>query len=135
MTHGWFGGVALVALLSGAAAAHHSIAGVYDTNSSVTVEGAVASFHFVNPHPYLDIHVPAADGQTQAWRLELDTLNELRAVGMRADTLKPGDAVVVTGSRARDKSRSIYVRSLHRQVDGFLYEQVGFSPRVRFGAR
>jgi hypothetical protein len=50
---------------------------------------------------------------------------------MSADTLRPGDKVSVTGSGARNQDRAVYVRSLERPDDGFLYEQVGSSPRVR----
>ena len=63
--------------------------------------------------------------------LEFDNLRELADVGMSAETFKPGDSITVTGSRARDKSRSVYVRRLEREADGFVYEQVGSSPRIR----
>lgn len=135
MTCGFVAGVAAVALCGTTVLAHHSIAGVYDAAQRVTVEGVVTAYHFVNPHPFVEIQAPDADGRTQPWRLELDNLRELAAVGMSADTLKAGDRLVVTGSRARNQSRSGYVRSLQRRADGFLYEQVGSSPRVRLPAR
>jgi hypothetical protein len=49
---------------------------------------------------------------------------------MIAETVKVGERLLVTGSRARDRSRAAYVRRLQRSSDGFLYEQVGSSPRV-----
>src|SRR2546426_6908350 len=39
-----------IALSRTAIHAHHSIAGVYDSNRQITVEGIVAQFQFVNPH-------------------------------------------------------------------------------------
>lgn len=112
-------------------AAHHAIAALYDAARPITLEGVVTAFHYVNPHPFVEIQVRAADGRREPWRLEFDNLFELEAVGMNVDTFKIGDHVLVTGSRARDRSRSAYVRRLERRADGFLYEQVGSSPRVR----
>jgi hypothetical protein len=109
--------------------AHHSIAGVYDSTRAVTIDGVVSAFHFVNPHPFVEIDVSGSTATTR-WRVELDNRYELVAVGMSAMTIRPGDRVVIVGSAARDGSRSLYARSLQRPSDGFLYEQVGFSPRV-----
>lgn len=116
--------------------AHHSIAGVYDSSQPVTIDGVVAEFAFVNPHPYVVVDVAdsggtGTGGRSQPWRLELDNRFELVGIGMAADTLKPGDRVVVTGSRARNGTRGLYVRRLDRPADGFRYEQVGASPRIR----
>ena len=112
-------------------AMHHSIAGVYDSNRQVTIEGVVAEFHFVNPHPFVLVD---ADGER--WKLELDNLSELVEVWMTKDTLKSGDRVVVSGSPSRSKPpQGLYVRRLDRPTDGFRYEQVGTSPRVRFPSK
>lgn len=128
---------ALVGLLvcGPAAHAHHSIAGVYDAARAIRLEGTVAAFQFVNPHPFVEMDVTEGVGTTRRWRLELDNRFELAAVGMTADTLRPGDRVIVTGSAARDRGPSLYVRALERPTDGFLYEQVGSSPRVRLPSR
>jgi Family of unknown function (DUF6152) len=121
----------IAALLPAGAHAHHAIGAVYDSSQPVTLEGAITAFHYINPHPFVEIQVAAADGRAESWRLEFDNLRELTAAGMSVETFKVGDSITVTGSRARDKSRSAYVRRLERRADGFLYEQVGSSPRVR----
>ena len=112
------------------AVAHHSLSSVYDSSRAVTVDGVVSAFHFINPHPYVEIDVADQSGTTGRWRVELDNRHELAAVGMSATTLRPGDRVVVVGSAARDGGRGLYARSLQRRSDGFLYEQVGTRPRV-----
>src|SRR5262245_14813898 len=122
---------AAVAADSVAAHAHHSIASVYDSNRRATVEGIVAQFQLVNPHPFLLIDVKDAAGQEQRWRLEMDNRWELAAIGVTARTFKPGDRVVVSGSPARTQPQSLYVLRLDRPLDGFWYEQVGQSPRIR----
>jgi hypothetical protein len=123
----------VLAMLLGAssAAAHHSIAGIYDSSKRLTIEGTVTAFHFVNPHPFVELDVTDRNGRTERWRLEMDNRRELAAIGMTADTIKPGDRVSVVGSAARNQEPSLYVRTLERRADGFLYEQIGSVPRVR----
>jgi hypothetical protein len=112
--------------------AHHSIQAIYDSSKQVTVEGAVREFQFINPHPYLIVSVTEG-GKTLDWRLEMDNRYELIAEGMTADTIKPGDRVVARGSLSRSNPQGMYLMRLDRQSDGFRYEQIGASPRVRPG--
>ena len=114
-----------------AAHAHHSILAVYDSDRQVTITGIVTEFRFVNPHPFVTIEVKRNRGSKQQWRLDMDNRSELVEVGMTSQTLKPGDQIVVTGNPARTKSQSLYIRKLDRPADGFRYEQVGSSPRIR----
>ena len=125
------GCAAILTLTTAALGAHHAIGSIYDSSRQVTLEGVVSGFRFVPPHPFVDIDVTSRDGRSERWRLELDNHFELVTAGMSADTLRPGDKVSVTGSGARNQDRAVYVRSLARPGDGFLYEQVGSSPRVR----
>lgn len=119
------------------AQAHHSIAGVYDTNQQVTIQGAVAEFQFINPHPYVTIGVRQDSGELQQWKLEMDNRSELVEAGMTKETLKPGDQVVVRGNplkaKGKVKGRVLYIRKLERPADGFVYEQVGRSPVIHGG--
>jgi hypothetical protein len=114
------------------AEAHHDISAHYDSGKRASVEGVVREFQFINPHPILIVDV-TSNGKNAEWRLEMDNRFELVQVGMSADTLKPGDRVVVEGRLARDGRQGIYVMRLDRPSDGFRYEQIGLSPRVRFG--
>ena len=108
---------------------HHAISAYYDNSKRATIEGTVAQFQFVSPHPFVMLDVAGRDG-TQQWRLEMDNRSELVAIGVRADTLKAGDRLVVMGSLARDRSSGLYVLNLKRPSDRFEYEQVGGSPRL-----
>jgi uncharacterized protein DUF6152 len=107
--------------------AHHSIAGAYDAKKPVTVAGTVHLFHFVNPHPWLEVDALDAGGQANTWRMEMDNRSELVAVGMDAGTLRPGDRIVVSGIAAVMGQYSLYVRKLERP-DGLRYEQKGAVP-------
>jgi hypothetical protein len=117
---------------AGPTAAHHAISAIYDSSKRVTVEGAVREFQFINPHPFLVIEV-GEGGKALEWRLEMDNRYELINEGMNADTLKPGDRVVASGSLSRTNPQGMYLMRLDREADGFRYEQIGASPRVRRG--
>ena len=113
------------------AGGHHSIAAVYDGNARMTLDGVVVEFRLVNPHAFLTIHTGSAE-RVELWKLELDNRAELASIGMTAETLKTGDRLIVSGSRAHDGSRSLYAWRLDRPADGFWYEQVGSTPRIGF---
>ena len=122
---------AAIAVGGAATHAHHSISGFYDSTRQVTIEGIVAEFQLVNPHPFLFIDVKGRTGEAQRWQLEMDNRRELVSIGVTASTFKPGDLVVVTGSLARRFGQKLYVLRLDRRADGFWYEQVGPNPRIR----
>ena len=117
--------------MSGTAGAHHSIAGMYDAAQNTTLEGVVAAFQFINPHPVLLVTVQRG-GSAEQWQMEMDNRRELTEIGFTETTLKQGDRVVIHGSPARREVRKLYIRRLDRPADGFGYEQVGTRPRVRF---
>jgi hypothetical protein len=130
--NGWTVSFAAAIVIGGVAPhAHHSISGVYDSSRRVTLEGVVARFQLVNPHPFLIVDVTDATGRAKQWRLEMDNRSELAAIGVGANTFKPGDRVVVTGSLARTQAERMYLLRLDRPADGFWYEQVGQSPKIR----
>jgi hypothetical protein len=107
--------------------AHHSIAGAYDAKRPVTLAGTVREFHFVNPHPWIELDAADRGGQMRTWRMEMDNKSELSAIGIDADTLKPGDRIVVSGIAAVTVQYALYVRKLERP-DGLRYEQRGAVP-------
>ena len=109
--------------------AHHSIAGMYDQGRRVTLDGVIAQYQFVNPHPFIMVDV-TMNGMTQSWKAELDNRWELQNIGMTPTTFNAGDRIVVSGSPGRDRTPLLYVWRLERAADGLLYEQIGTSPRV-----
>ena len=94
----------LVVLAALPAFAHHSFAAEYDSSKPVTLKGTVVKFDFVNPHSRLFIDVKDAAGKVTPWELETANVGSLQRRGWKRDTLKPGDAVVVTGFAAKDGS-------------------------------
>ena len=113
-----------------AAGAHHSLSD-YDSSRRSMVEGIVAQFQFVNPHPWVVLDVKDRSGTVQQWRLEMDNRHELTDIGMTKETLKPGDRLVVSGIPGHTQPRILYVHQLDRPADGYGFEQVGSRPQLR----
>ncbi len=91
-------GVCLVAagLLAAPAAAdaHHSFA-MFDHARKITLSGTVKDWQWVNPHTWLQLTVPAADGAGVEWRIEGRSPNVLSRRGWTRKVLAPGDKVTV----------------------------------------
>jgi hypothetical protein len=111
-------------------AAHHSTVAIYDSTRQTTLTAVVRAFRFVNPHPWVDVETLDESGRQRQWKLEMDNRFELVQIGMTADTLRPGDRLIVSGRPARDGSFALYVRRLERPADGLVYEQEGMTPTL-----
>ncbi len=123
--------VAWLALLAAAgtpALGHHSLNGVYERSPNTALEGTVAEFRFINPHPVLVIEVSREDGSRESWELEMDNRRELTGIGITAESFTPGERVLVRGSKALTREQAMYLRRLDRPADGFWYEQRGSTP-------
>jgi hypothetical protein len=101
----------LILLSSGAAFAHHGTA-AYDTSKVVTVKGTISEFDFINPHCQVYWDVKNESGQMEKWQGELTAPNKLARAGWSKDTLKPGDAVTVTGYRTKSGTTVLWIRNL-----------------------
>jgi hypothetical protein len=113
--------------------AHHSLYGVYERSRDTALEGVVSGFRFVNPHPFLVIDVSRDDGSTETWELEMDNRGELLGIGVTTASFRPGDRVLVRGSLALTRPRSLYLWRLDRPSDGFWYEQRESTPFIGSG--
>lgn len=109
--------------------AHHSLAD-YDTSRLATLDGVVADFQFVNPHPFIVLDVKDRSGAVQRWRVEMDNRHEMSDIGMTNETFKSGERLVVLGSPGHTQPAILYIRKLARPADGYGFEQVGSRPRL-----
>jgi hypothetical protein len=102
---------AAAALFASPAQAHHSFA-MFDQEKTISVSGTVKEFEWSNPHAW--IHLTAPDpttGRQVDWSFEMGSVSQIAAQGWKADTIKPGDKITVTGHPLRDGSRGGQYRS------------------------
>ena len=96
--------VVSVLSLAGVAVAHHSFA-MFDTTATVTVSGTVTEFQWTNPHAYIELDVPEANGVPKKhWSIELGSPSILQQSGWKYKDLKFGDKVTATLNPLRDKT-------------------------------
>ena len=88
------------------AVAHHSFA-MFDAEKTVTLQGTVKEFEWVNPHSWLRVMVnDEKTGKPALWLFELSSPTRLVTMGLRADSMKPGDIVTVTFHPMKDGTRA-----------------------------
>jgi hypothetical protein len=120
MTRKMLLGLAGVLMLSMAAYAHHSLGATYESDKEVKLEGKIVQLLLRNPHSFLQIDVPEKDGTMQRWSLEWRGSGQLGQAGIKRDTLKAGDDVVVTVNPSRTPAdHRGALKTLHRMSDGF----------------
>lgn len=105
------------------ASAHHSLDRTYDLKKEVTLEGKVLQLLLRNPHSFLQLEAPDETGAMRRWALEWPGAGSLAKVGINRDTLKNGDALVVTvhpGFKPADH-RGV-LSTLYRESDGLAWD-------------
>jgi len=115
--------VAAVVLLVGAASyAHHSYASTYDVRREVKLEGKLVQFVYRNPHTFVHVQARDENGEMQRWAVEWGGTTQLAQAGVKRDSLKVGDKVVISGrpSRVPGEYRVLMV-NLTRPSDGFTW--------------
>jgi hypothetical protein len=87
-------GAAGLLLLGGAwpASAHHSFA-IFDHTQSYTLKGTVRSFHWTNPHGYIELDVAEGPKGIDQYTIELTSINMLRRAGWKSSDVQAGDEV------------------------------------------
>ena len=96
-------GSAAILAAAPAALAHHSFA-MFDTKKTITLNGTIKEFQWTNPHSWVQINVPNADGKMVEWSIEMGSPNMLSRNGWRPSTLKPGDKVELITNPMKDGS-------------------------------
>jgi hypothetical protein len=102
-------GVSLTAIALAAfttpAFAHHSFA-MFDADKTVTLQGTVREFEWINPHSWLRIMVnDEKTGKPVQWELELSSPARLTTMGMHSNSVHAGDSVTVTFHPMKDGAR------------------------------
>jgi len=103
---------AALAMVPGAARAHHSFAAFFDPDKSVSITGTVTEFRFTNPHGMIALDVKKPDGSSESWAFEAGTPSVLFRRGVTKESVKVGMEVTVDGYQAKDGSHRANGRNL-----------------------
>src|SRR5260221_1039219 len=95
-------GVATV--VAAPAFAHHSFA-MFDREKAVNVSGVVKEYEWTNPHVWIHLTAPDAQGAPRDWAFEMQSVQQDAAAGWRAGSVKPGDKVSGEYHPLKDRSR------------------------------
>jgi len=93
--------------------AHHAVAGVYDLNKEIVMEGKLKKLNFVNPHASIVLTVE--DKKTRKlvdWTLTTASVTSLTLQGFGKSTIKPGDPLKVTILPAVNGNPAGYIRRI-----------------------
>jgi hypothetical protein len=106
--------IVLCGLLMGGAGleAHHAVAGVYDLNKEVVLEGRLKKLNFTNPHASIELTVPNKDGTFTEWKLTTASITTLTREGINKTSIKPGEILKVTILPARNGNPAGFIRNL-----------------------
>ena len=110
------------ALAASTAFAHHSFGATYEISKAIKLEGKIVQFVYRNPHSFVHVEAPDASGASQRWAVEWGGTAQLAQAGVKRDSLKVGDKVVIIGrpSRVPGEYRVLMV-NLTRPADGFTW--------------
>ncbi|HWN38768.1 MAG TPA: DUF6152 family protein [Gammaproteobacteria bacterium] len=102
------------------AEAHHSRA-LYDTTKEVVIEGTVAELEWRNPHVSLTVETKSADGTAVRRDIEVMSVSEARALGLRQEALAVGSRVAVIAHPGRSSPTARAVGLTVRTSDGTVF--------------
>jgi hypothetical protein len=84
--------VFVLAMAATPARAHHSFA-VFDHTRTITIKGTVTKFQWTNPHAFIEVDVPSADGSAKHFSIECTSINMMKRLGWKSSMIKAGDQV------------------------------------------
>ena len=78
---------------------------MFDRTKATNLSGNVKEYEWTNPHVWIHVMVPDAQGTPREWSFEMQSVQQDYAAGWRADSVKPGDKVSVEFHPLKDGSR------------------------------
>ena len=92
--------------------AHHAVAGIYDLNKEIVLNGVLKKLNFTNPHASIELTVTEKDGKTTDWVLTTASVTTLTREGINKTSMKPGEILKVTILPALNGSKTGFIRNL-----------------------
>lgn len=113
----------LVTIAGRDAVAHHSVAGEFNVNKIVQLNGVVSDVEWANPHIYIHLDVKDAAGVVTTWRLESVPVGMMRKAGLsKALLLANEQTASVTAYLARDGTPHLGYLVKITYADGHHYQ-------------
>jgi hypothetical protein len=114
----------MMAAVGAGLSAHHAVAGIYDLNKEVVLEGKLKKLNFVNPHAsiVLTVEDKKAKGKLVDWVLTTASVTSLTTRGFSKGTIKPGDPLKVTILPAHNGNPAGYIRRLELGDKDFKFD-------------
>jgi hypothetical protein len=119
-----FGFLVAAFLIAGKALqAHHAVAGIYDLNREIVLEGKLKKLNFVNPHASIVLSVEDKKAKKIVdWTLTTASVTSLTTRGFGKSTIKPGDPLKVTILPAHNGNPAGYIRRLELGDKDFKFD-------------
>jgi hypothetical protein len=92
--------------------AHHAVAGIYDLNKEMVLQGRLKKLNFTNPHVSIELTVPNSDGTNTDWILTTASIQNLTRQGINKTSMKPGEILKVTILPAKNGNPAGFIRSI-----------------------
>lgn len=92
--------------------AHHAVAGVYDLNKEIVLQGELVEVNIRNPHSNLVLAVASDDGKKTEWVLTTASIQTLARSGINRSSLKAGDSLRITALPALNGNPAGFIRRL-----------------------
>ena len=99
-------------LVAAPVVAHHAFSSEFDAAQPITLKGKVTKIAWTNPHVWIYMNVQDESGKLTNWGFEMGAPHQVQGRGWTRDMVKPGDELVVVGSRARDGSTRMNARNV-----------------------
>lgn len=87
--------------VAGSASAHHSFA-MFDSSQHKLVEGEVTEWNYNNPHSWLIVRAPGADGEPTTWSFEGAAIVHAARQGVNGTSYAKGEKVRIVMHPLRD---------------------------------
>jgi hypothetical protein len=103
--------VLVIVTLAANVGAHHGTAPVYDQQRTVSIDGVVTQFRFINPHALMSLDVVDSSGNVVQWTVEFQGRLNLSEIGWTENTIAAGERLRVTGNPTHTGSpRMLFVK-------------------------